>query len=180
MGDGFVALIVAIVLIASAVLFARRRSIDHYERGLPLQLRGAEIAFAETTFRSHSRHLVARLDRAYRTPLGIQLVELKTRPRGAVYMSDVIELSVQRIALEDETGELVSGDAWVIVQNSRTGSRRPYKVRLLEISDITAMLERYADVVQGRVGRPAPAHSPSQCKQCAHKARCAAKYLDRA
>lgn len=182
MGDGYLAMILLIVFIVSATLLARRRPvpIDEIERGLPAELRGAEIAFAERTFRSHRHRLVARLDRAYRTPVGIQLVELKTRARDVVYMSDVIELSVQRIAFEDETGEAVSDDAWVIVQNGRTGTRRPRKVRLMEASEITAMRKRYADVVQGRVGRPAPARSPSQCSQCAHKVRCATRYQDRA
>ena len=97
MGDGVVALILLIAFIASAILFARRRSsqIDDIERGLPAELRGAEIAYAERTFRSHRHRLVARLDRAYRTSAGVQLVELKTRPRDAVYMSDVIELSMR-------------------------------------------------------------------------------------
>ena len=99
MGDGVVALILLIAFVASAILFARSRSsqIDDIERGLPAELRGAEIAYAERTFRSHRHRLVARLDRAYRTPAGVQLVELKTRPRDAVYMSDVIELSTQRM-----------------------------------------------------------------------------------
>ncbi|MDP1691784.1 MAG: PD-(D/E)XK nuclease family protein [Burkholderiaceae bacterium] len=183
MSDGYVTLILVIVFIASAILFPRRRSapIDNVERGLPAELRGAEVAYAERTIRSHTRRLVARLDRAYRTPEGIQLVELKTRPRDAVYMSDVIELSVQRIALQDETGEAVSDEAWVVVQNRRTGTRRPHKVRLIETSEITAMREHYANVVQGRVVvRPAPARSPSLCGQCAHKARCATRHQDRA
>ena len=94
-------------------------------------------------------------------------------------MSDVIELSTQRIALQDETGEAVSDEAWVVVQNSRSGTRRPSKVRLLGLSEIAAMRERYVDVVQGRVGRPAPARSPSQCGRCPHKASCAAKFQDR-
>ena len=181
MGDGVVALILLIAFVASAILFARRRSsqIDDIERGLPAELRGAEIAYAERTFRSHRHHLVARLDRAYRTPAGVQLVELKTRPRDAVYMSDVIELSVQRIALEDETGEAVAGEAWVVLQNSWTGTRRPRKVRLMATSEVTAIRKRYSDVVQGRVGRPAPARSLSQCSQCSHHASCAARFKDR-
>jgi hypothetical protein len=180
-GDGYAALILLIAFIASAILLAKRRSapIDDVERDLPAELRGAEIAFAERTFRSQRHHLVARLDRAYRTPMGIQLVELKTRAHDAVYVSDVIELSVQRIACEDETGEAISDQAWVVVQNSRTGKRRPRKVHLMETSDITAMRERYTDVVQGRVVSPAPARSPSQCRHCAHWARCAAKFQDR-
>ena len=181
MGDGLVALIVLILFIASAALRARRppRVLAGDEQGLPDELRGAEIAFAEMTFRSHRRRLVARLDRAYRTSHGLQLVELKTRARDAVYMSDVIELSVQRIAVEDETGEGVSSDAWVVVQKSRSGARRPHKVRLLGVDEIASMSERYSDVVRGNGGLPTPSRSLAQCDQCAHRSRCAAKYLDR-
>jgi CRISPR-associated exonuclease Cas4 len=181
MGDGLVALFVAILFIASAALFARRgprvRAGD--EQGLPVELRGAQIAFAEVTFRSHRRGLVARLDRAYRTSDGLQLVELKTRARDAVYMSDVIELSVQRIAVEDEAGEQVSGEAWVVVENSQSGTRRPHKVRLLGVGEIMVMSERYNDVVRGKVARPNPSRSLSQCAQCSHKAKCSATFGDR-
>lgn len=180
MGDGLVALIILIAFIA-VTYFAMRSStpIDHHEHGLPAELRGAELAYAEVTFRSHRHRLVARLDRAYRTPAGIQLVELKTRQRDVVHMSDVIELSVQRIALQDQTGEVVSEDAWVVVQNSRTSKRRSRKIRLMGLEDITVLRERYVDVVQGRAGRLAPAPSPSQCGECAHRARCGARFQDR-
>jgi CRISPR-associated exonuclease Cas4 len=181
MADGLVALLVMILFIASAALFARRgprvRAGDG--QGLPAELRGAEIAFAEVTLRSHRRRLVARLDRAYRTSDGLQLVELKTRAHDAVYMSDVIELSVQRIVVEDEAGEQVSGEAWVVVQNSRSGARSPHKVRLLGVREISAMRERYSDVVRGKVARPNPSRSLSQCTQCSHNDRCSATFGDR-
>ena len=181
MADGLVALLVLIVFIASAALFARRgprvRAGD--QQGLPAELRGAQIAFAEATFRSQRRRLVARLDRAYRTSDGLQLVELKTRNRDAVYMSDVIELSVQRIAVEDDAGEPASGEAWVVVQNSRSGARSPHKVRLLGVGEIMAMSERYSDIVRGKVGRPNPSRSLSQCAQCPQKDRCSATFGDR-
>lgn len=181
MNGELAAIVVVIVFIASAGCLLRHRSrfIDADEQGLPPVLRGAEIAFAEKTFRSQRRQLVARLDRAYRTADGLQLVELMTRARDAVYMADVIELSVQRIAVEDEAGEPVSGDAWVVVQNSRAGTRRPHKVRLLGVGEITAMSERYNAVMRGKVAWPNPSRSVSQCAQCAHKGRCWAKFGDR-
>lgn len=116
MSGEFVAFVVVIVFVASAMLLRRQRSRITVgdEQGLPPELHGAEIAFAERTFRSQRRQFVARLDRAYRTAGGLHLVELKTRERDAVYISDVIELSVQRIAVEDEAGEPVSGDAWAM------------------------------------------------------------------
>jgi hypothetical protein len=81
-------------------------------------------------------------------------------------------------AFQDETREAVSYQAWLVVQNSRNGTRRRRKLRLMDTSDITAMRERCADLVQGRAGRPAPARSPSLCSQCAHKVICATKYQD--
>lgn len=181
MSDGYATLILLIVFVAWAILLGRMRfaPIDDVERGLPAELRGREVAYAERTFRSRRHRLVARLDRAYRTPAGIALVELKTRARDAVYLSDVIELSTQRIALQDETGESVSDVAWVVVQNSRSAKRRPRRVRLLEASDIAALRERYVGIVQGKVSRPAPALKRSQCEHCAHKARCDSRYGDR-
>ena len=181
MSDELLALIVVIVFIASAALWIRQQSRANGsdEQGLPTELRGAEIAFAARTFHSQRGQLVARLDRAYRTAGGLQLVELKTRAHATVYMSDVIELSVQRIAVEDEVGESVSRDAWVLVQNSRTGARRPHRVRLMGVDEITAMSERYSAVVRGQVGRPNPSRSISQCAQCAHKVRCASTFQDR-
>ena len=181
MSSEMVALMVLLLLIASAVLFARHRASDDAddEHGLPAELRGAEIAFAEQTFRSRGRRLVARLDRAYRTPTGLQLVELKTRARNAVYMSDVIELSVQRIAVADETGESVSSDAWVVIQRPGRDARMSHKVRLMGVEEIAAMSERYGAVVRGKVGRPNAARSISQCAQCVHRTRCSATYQDR-
>lgn len=178
--EGLVALMVLVVLALAALVGRRgRRGCVVDDQGLPIELQGAPVAAAEKTFRSQRRKLVARVDRAYRTAEGLQLLELKTRARDAVYMSDVIELSVQRTALEDETGERVSRDAWVVVQNSRTGARSPHKVRLLEVDEIVAMRARYDDLVRGKVARPNPSRLPAQCHQCAHRARCAAKFMDR-
>jgi hypothetical protein len=67
-------------------------------------LRDAELFCVESQFRSKSRWpIVARVDRAYRLPSGlVVLVELKTRSTPAVRTSDVIQLSAQRVAVEDE------------------------------------------------------------------------------
>ena len=138
MDDVVVAAIALIVVVLSAVLFVWRRSasMGEVDPGLPRELRGVPIAFAETTFRSCRRRLVAKLDRAYRTPAGLQLVELKTRPRDIVCMSDLIELSVQRVALVDETGERVAADAWVIVQI------HPVEYRALELHNLSEFDQR--------------------------------------
>lgn len=177
------AALLIIALFTSAVLFLRLRTAHgpevDAEDGLPADLIGAEVAYAEKTFRSSQRRLVAKLDRAYRVDGQLKLVELKTRARDAVYMSDIIELSVQRLAVQDGAKELVSSDAWVIVQNATTGIRRPHKVRLMGATEVTAMKDRYQAIVVGKVGQPQPSRSVSQCAQCGHRDRCSATFKDR-
>jgi CRISPR-associated exonuclease Cas4 len=180
-GDGLAALIALIVFIASAALFARRdpRAQGNDEHGLPAELQGAQLAYAEKTFRSRRRKLVARLDRAYRVDGELRLLELKTREQDAVYMSDVIELSVQRIAVQDQTNERVSKGAWVVVQSVSSGMRRPHRVRLMSENEVVVMRERYQAVIGGTAADPRPARSLTQCAHCAHRNRCSAAFKDR-
>jgi hypothetical protein len=170
------AVLVALLFIVSLFLFYRghRTQEDRDQRGLPEELRGAEIAYAEQTFRSRRRKLVARLDRAYRFDGVLKLVELKTRSRDVVYMADIIELSVQRIAVQDEIGEPVARDAWVVVQSSTTSARQPHRVTLLGVNEIENMRERYAAISRGQVSDPQPARSIRQCETCGHRDRCVA------
>src|SRR5687767_1827612 len=112
------AVLTVFVLVIAAVAFAlsRRRS-EHDELGLPDMLRGARVVHAEQTFRSSARGLVARLYRAYEVGGELVLVEFKTRRADASYMADILELSVQRVALQDERQVPVSRTAWVVTQN---------------------------------------------------------------
>lgn len=181
MSAEIIAVLVTLLFIGSLFVFYRgnRTQEARDQRGLPDELRNAEIAYAEQTFRSHRRKLVARLDRAYRLDGVLKLVELKTRSRDIVYMADVIELSVQRIALQDETGQPVARDAWVVVQSSTTGARRPHRVTLLGANEIENMRERYTAISRGHLRDPRPARSIRQCETCGHRDRCVATFGNR-
>lgn len=186
MGGEGLAILIALALLVSLVLFYRRRDRpesefeapedEHDLRGLPEELRRAPMVYAEQEFRSHSRKLVARLDRAYRIDGRLKLVEFKTRSRNAVYRADVIELSVQRIAVQDETGQPVSKDAWVVVESTATGERESHRVRLLDTREITDMRARYIEISQGTLSDLQPARSTRQCESCGHRERCIAKF----
>ena len=53
--------------------------------------------------------IIAKLDHGYRNAEGvIILVELKTRRLNRPYLSDVIELSAQRLAVQAQKGERVA------------------------------------------------------------------------
>lgn len=121
--------IVATVLIALAGAWCCRWAYRRIGAAceLPDELLGAELAYAERTFRLElpQIRLSARVDRAYRAQNGVVTpAELKTRRIHRPYLSDVIELSVQRLVLMSETGESVARYAYVLVQGPGSGPRR--------------------------------------------------------
>jgi hypothetical protein len=62
----------------------------------------------------------------------LHLVELKTRGYFAAHASDAIELSVQRLVLQEETGERVSSVAYVAVKRHGQGQPRAIRVDLFD------------------------------------------------
>jgi hypothetical protein len=74
-----IGIVVAALLSLAAALAWRRLSASRRPPGsepwIPSALRGAELAWAEQAFRSRCRHLVARVDRAYRHGGEVVLVE---------------------------------------------------------------------------------------------------------
>lgn len=91
---------------------------------LPSELKGARLIYAEQSFTiSHPLELVARVDRGYVIDGKVHLVELKTRVIHRAYRSDIIELSAQRLAIEQSTGYPVSDTGYVVIQNAKGRER---------------------------------------------------------
>lgn len=88
------------------------------ETSRPEALREAKLVLhGETVSISRPVGLVAKLDRAYRTPSGvIVLVEFKTRWINQPLLSDVIQLSAQRMAVMGQTGQVVAPYGYVTVK----------------------------------------------------------------
>jgi CRISPR/Cas system-associated exonuclease Cas4 (RecB family) len=128
----------------------------------------------EKTFRTRTPiPLVARVDRAYVDIGGeIVLVELKTLRSDRVYPRDVIQLSVQKMALEGQTREKVASHGFVTVQIPKScATPRSHRVALMDSSEIVALHGRRADVIAGRM-LPRYAGSSKACKGCAFRDRC--------
>lgn len=159
-----------VVVLVVAALRARWRS-QHTNNWLPKELGDASLAYVERTFRSEgSRPIVARVDRAYRSPRGvITLVELKTRAEDRVYLSDVIELSAQRLALSGETGEAVAPVAFVVVESN--SGRTLMRVKLMSTDEVRKLADRRQDLLDGRLVPRDPAHL-ALCGKCTHRGRC--------
>lgn len=140
----------------------------------PWALRRAVLVYMEKTFRTqHPAPFVAKVDRVYRRNDGsLVLVELKTREIDRVYLSDIIQLSVQKLAIEMETNQSVESHAFVtIVKGAGRGVARSHRVPLLPAEEIAALERRRRAILMGQA---LPTYVPSEkaCRKCAFGSRC--------
>ncbi|RZI42170.1 hypothetical protein EGT07_13170 [Herbaspirillum sp. HC18] len=139
----------------------------------PQELRDAEIAYAEKMFRSNGPvSVVAKVDRAYRHRNGlITLVELKTRQVDRIYLSDIIELSAQRFALEVQMREAVAPHGYVLVQQEGHGKKKSHRVRLMTHAEVITLVARREAVVSRETEARYTLWS-RLCCHCAFREKC--------
>lgn len=173
----WMSIVATVAVLAAAFVLRRRRAAaaKGAERASrPAALEGATLAYMEKLFRVRAPvPLVVRVDRAYRRPGGeLVLVELKTRWSDRAYATDVIQLSVQKMTLEGQTGQRVAPHGFVTVQRPMgTAAARSHRVELLDAAKIVALYRRREDIISGRL-IPRYAASSSACKGCAFRSRC--------
>lgn len=138
----------------------------------PEALAEADLVYMERLFRIHQPiRLVAKVDRVYRLPGGsLVLVELKTRGQDRLYLTDIIQLSAQRLAIEIQTGAVVEPYAFVSVLRPNR-KVRSHQVRLLDAAAVVALYRR-REAILARRASPAYASSESACRGCALRSRC--------
>jgi len=122
--------------------------------------------------------ITAKVDRVYRRRDGrLVLVELKTRRINLAYLSDVIELSAQRIAITRDTGEHVLRHAYVVVQRP-TGRRATHRVQLLTDEEVVLLVRRREAVLAG-AQLPCLTRMEGLCKTCTFASECAQNRANR-
>lgn len=171
--------VLAMMILAVAIGFvgwviAGRRAAAAERRERPARLRDAELVFVERQFRSLGRWpVIARVDRVYRKPSGILvLVELKTRASPVVTRSDVIQLSAQRMAMEDELHATVADEAYVLIPRGHRGtSLIPLPVKLMAREEVEDLMRRRDALLRGLVEPRWPA-SQRTCRACGFRDRC--------
>lgn len=168
-------LLLAVALAVTWHLVRRHRARVAERRDRPAGLRDAELICVESQFRSKSRWpIVARVDRAYRLPSGlVVLVELKTRSTAAVRASDVIQLSAQRVAVEDELRVQVSDEAFVVFPGRHSAPPTARAVRLMSREQVEAIGARRRRLIDG-LARPRWPESEHVCHGCGQRAACSA------
>ncbi len=145
----------------------------------PVALLDAELLYIEKLFRVFRPvHLVAKLDRAYRTPSGIVvLVEFKSRWIHRPFLSDVIQLSAQRIAVAGQTRQAVAPYGYVVVKTpSRAALYTTHRVQLMSEEVVAALVRRRQDILANRV-EPSYAESKAMCRTCAFRSECDSPHL---
>ena len=167
----------AIVVVCLALAIARRQSTNAAlaERASrPAALRDAELVYLERLFRtSKPIGVVAKIDRAYRMPSGLLvLVEFKTRWSNQPCLSDVIQLSVQRMAMIGQTGQSVASYGYVIVKAPAPRALpTAHRVKLMTDEQVVALVRRREEILAGRT-LPRWSLSRKTCLACAFRAQC--------
>jgi CRISPR-associated exonuclease Cas4 len=166
-------LLVAVVLRLLIRWACRLRLVGLEKAWLPAELRGAALVYMERVFRAKSPvPMVAKLDRGYRNAEGIIiLVEFKTRRLNRPYLSDIIELSAQRLAMQAETGERVAAYGYVLIQLAGSERKTAHRVDLLSTENVIAMVRRREAILAGEE-TPRYASSERLCTRCAFKLTC--------
>lgn len=166
-----------VVLLPIAGLIAWRIACSCWARAserhwLPQELHDAELALAEKMFWMwRPVALIARVDRGYRLDAAMRLAEFKTRKRAVVYPSDVIELSVQRLVVENGTAERVSDVGYVVAHDPLSKRKAVLTVQLLPRADVIALARRREAILSGRLV-PRYARSRTLCSDCAYRLEC--------
>ena len=169
----------ATAVVCFALVMAWRRSLEtnaaRAERASrPAALRNAELVYMERLFRiSTPVGLVAKLDRAYRMPSGLLvLVEFKTRWSNQPFLSDVIQLSAQRMAVMGQTGQSVASYGYVMVKApTRRALPIAHFVKLMTDEEMVALIKKREGILAGRV-MARRSHSRNACVTCVFRAQC--------
>lgn len=144
------------------------------ETSRPEALREAKLVYMEKLFRiSRPVGLVAKLDRAYRMPSGvIVLVEFKTRWINQPLLSDVIQLSAQRMTVMGQTGQAVAPYGFVTVKlPTRRALPTAHRVDLMSDEQVVALVRHREEILSGHV-LPRRSSLLKRCDACAFRADC--------
>ena len=140
---------------------------------LPPELRTARLVYVERLFRSVGPvSISAKVDRVYRNAAGeLVLLELKTRRASRAYLSDVIELSAQRIAVMAQTREPVVWHAYVLTEVPEGRRTAWHRVELIPPGDLMALALRRKALLAGEIDAHC-ARLPGMCRICGFRREC--------
>lgn len=169
-------LAIAIALLARRWDARRRRGrYDNERERMPAELRQAPLVASEQLLRSRGAYpFHGRTDQVYRVNGLLVPVETKTRRRPRIYLSDVVQLSIQAVMLAEAPAALTRGAApatYGYIRFRHQDNSVYRRVELLRPEVLYRWHDRFWAV---RVGERAPqiTHFPAMCFSCPHQDRC--------
>ena len=130
------------------------------------------LVFAEKEFSiRHPWHLSVRVDRAYDNGSELVLLKLKTRMTQRIYLTDIIELSSQRVAVHYSTRRDVSRHAYVLLVQPLLRKQTLHRVALIPERTIMDLAHRREKLLAG-LAEPARPRGTPLCKRCEYRVEC--------
>lgn len=148
-------------------------------RQMPSELATADLLHSEKQLYATlgGSSIPVRPDQVYRTlNREVVPVDTKTRRMAKIFEADIIELSVQSLALAEShvhAGRGAVARHGYIRFKDREGRRAPKYVRaaLWGRERLEALYLRYLGIVDGTIA-PVPQSNPRACAGCAYRSRC--------
>jgi CRISPR/Cas system-associated exonuclease Cas4 (RecB family) len=170
--DAFAVLVFGLFLF---LIVRARRVVRREERWLPAEIAAGKLMFSEQVFTGPGyMPVVARVDRVYRARAQLHLVELKVRRDVRVHETDVIELSVQRVAVQAATGTDVSLKSFVMIEHPDSHRRAVRAADLLTEEHVAWLIARRRAILDG-IEQPIEAKSKGRCARCEYRSECKGK-----
>lgn len=169
--------IISLLLILAAGWLWRRERVHaiHQEDAswLPLELQRATLQYTEHQFfTKFPFQLVARVDRAYLAEDNkIILVDFKRRKIKRAFLSDVVEISAQRLAMQGAGIKNVEMHAYVVVIDPETNRKTPV---LVDLEDKSSLIRRQyrLNTLRNGVVEPTRTSHKRLCATCGHHSYC--------
>lgn len=140
---------------------------------LPTELKNAMLVYSEKQFRTNTPFpLVARIDRGYQAPNNtIVLVDFKRRKRQIAYLSDIVEISAQRVAMRGNGVSNVAMHAYVVVIDPDTNSKTPIRIDLEDEASVERRRNHRNALLNGSA-IPSRTRHKGICDGCGHQGYC--------
>jgi len=141
-------LIIAALLL---ITWFSTRNTKQSNENYPAKLRGARCIMNEEKIRTVSPvHLSGRIDQLYRTKKGVNIIlDTKRRPSKKVYPSDIAQLSVYKVIL-DNIGHKTSSKAYIRFPPIGTESAIYREVTLLNEKAVINLYRKYFELKSHR------------------------------
>lgn len=130
-----------------------------------------EMSEQRIRVRINEAEIYGRTEQVYRSPAGqLVPVENKTRRYSKVFPSDIIQVSLQSLALA-EAGHAVGRHAYIRTRDNRTQQVQYHQVEVMPKSILERLVNRYFEIIEGRQ-EPTRQRNPNACSQCQFRSRC--------